>query len=217
MGKLDDLTGKRFGRLVVLNREGTTDNRHTIWHCKCDCGNECTALATNLKRGLVKSCGCLKKEITRNRAMIHGMTGTRLHRIWKLMHRRCYNLSDPKYPQYGGRGIHICEEWKTDFLAFYYWSTTNGYADNLSIDRIDVNGPYSPDNCRWATNRIQSNNRTTNVILEYHGIVHTAEEWACITGIPGNTIRARIERGWSVEQAITIRPNYRNRVKRKKE
>ena len=131
------------------------------------------------------------------------------------MHNRCYTKSNPKYKNYGARGIEIAPEWRSDFKAFELWALSHGYRDDLTIDRIDVNGPYSPDNCRWATNITQCNNKTDTVYLEYNGQKKSIADWARLTGIKATTLYARIHTGWSVEEALSIMPRYGNRVKKK--
>ena len=145
MPKLNDLTGQRFGRLTVLERT------ELKWLCKCDCGNKKIVAGGHLVSGDTKSCGCLRIK--------HGMRNTRLYSIWHGMKERCYNTKHKFYKHYGGRGIKVCEEWKNDFQTFADWALSHGYADNLTIDRIDVNGNYEPSNCQWATNAEQQRNK----------------------------------------------------------
>lgn len=156
--KLIDLTGRRFGRLTVLQRAETIKKR-TMWLCRCDCGNEVAVEANNLKIGHTQSCGCLQKEATSKANTTHGMRASRLYRIWKCMHNRCYRKCYHGYKHYGGRGITICDEWVHDFRAFRDWALANGYNDYLSIDRIDNDKGYSPDNCRWVTMELQNKNK----------------------------------------------------------
>ena len=156
--RLIDLTGQRFGRLTVLHRD-KPKNKRTIWLCKCDCGNEVAVEAYNLKTSHTQSCGCLQKEATSSANKTHGMSDTRLYRIWVDMHNRCYQKSYHAYNHYGGRGITICDEWLHDFQTFFNWAIENGYKDNLSIDRIDNEKGYSPDYCRCVTMEDQYKNK----------------------------------------------------------
>lgn len=136
----------------------------------------------------------------------HGKRYTRIYNIWRTMKQRCVNPKCINFHLYGGRGIEVCTEWQNSFQSFYDWSMANGYAENLTIDRKDVNGNYEPSNCRWATQKEQQNNRSNNVTLELNGINHTVGEWAEISGISITTIHARLKRGWSVERTLNTVP-----------
>lgn len=135
----------------------------------------------------------------------HGMTETRLYRIWCSMKVRCYSKTNPRYKEWGGRGITMCAEWKDSFLAFYKWSVENGYNDELTIDRIDNNGNYEPSNCRWATLKEQANNTRRNHFITFNGETHTISEWSERLGIGRGVIKDRIEKlHWTPEQALSI-------------
>lgn len=135
----------------------------------------------------------------------HGKKGTRLYRIWLQMKNRCYNAKTSRYPDYGGRGIRVCDEWLHDFQAFWDWSMSHGYADDLSIDRINNNGDYSPDNCRWVSPLVQANNSRHCRVLTFNGESHSISEWSRITGIPRHTISNRVNSyGWTVDKALTV-------------
>lgn len=213
MGKRCDLTGQRFGRLTVISQSGSSNHGRRLWKCKCDCGNETILNTTVLVSGTTKSCGCLKVEVARDRMRTHGMSHSRLFSIWTAMKQRCYNKNFEQYNHYGGRGITVCDEWINNFQAFYDWAIKNGYAEDLTIDRIENDKGYSPDNCRWVTNKAQQNNKRTNRILTLNGETHTASEWSEIIGISRKLIEDRVTRlGWSDEKALTTpKRNMSNR------
>ena len=161
-----ELTGMRFGRLVVIRRDEENQSHHEkVWICKCDCGNEKSVTTSHLTTGSVRSCGCIRKEqaITRFKKaagdnITHGKSGTHLYSIWEGMKQRCKNPDNPVYRWYGGKGVRVCDEWQ-DFSTFAEWSYSHGYIDlqdiprseKLSIDRIDSDGNYCPENCQWIT------------------------------------------------------------------
>ena len=193
MPKKIDLTWRRFGRLVVVHPDVNIGTR-TRWVCRCDCGNTLTVDARNLTSGNSKSCGCLKIEKSISRLTKHGGKGTRLYSIWKGLKERCYNKNKKNYHIYGGRGIFVCDRWKDSFEAFRDWAMTSGYTDMLSIDRIDNNGPYSPENCRWATRFIQNRNKTTTRWITHKGKTLTLSGWAKILGLSASALHERIKK-----------------------
>lgn len=203
MAVVKDLTGQRFGRLVVLKQDGKTNNGNAKWFCQCDCGNTKSIASYALRRGNTRSCGCLQSERSKTASITHGEAKTRLYKIWAGIKTRCYNQNQVyEYSKYGKRGIKMCEEWKNSYECFRDWAFTNGYKDNLTIDRIDYTGNYEPSNCRWATMKQQSNNRSSNHRLTFCGITKTVSEWSDITGLPNSTILHRIERGWNVQDTL---------------
>ena len=214
MNGFEDLTGHRFGRLLVLGRAPST--KRVKWNCQCDCGNKTTVETCSLKSGTTKSCGCLRREMARQKAkehITHGFARTRLYYIWADMKRRCYAKEREGYKDYGGRGIRVCDEWKNDFTIFKDWAFENGYNDELTIDRIDVNGNYEPSNCRWATWKEQANNKRNKTAIEFDGETHSLKEWSEITGIGASTIQKRLsKRGWSVEDALMIKDGRKARL-----
>lgn len=175
--KFQDLTNQKFGRLLVLKKYETND-RHTMWTCQCDCGKIINVYASHLKSGASVSCGCLSKERISKLNLSHGNTNTRLYHIWGGIKTRCYNKQSSSYRLYGDKGVIVCNEWlgKNGFINFYNWSMSNGYSDDLTIDRIDNNGNYEPSNCRWADKKTQSNNTRRTVFLEYNGEKYSMKE-----------------------------------------
>ena len=200
--KLIDLTGQRFGRLTVIER-AKNSGTHTTWLCMCDCGNKHSALGCHLKSGRTKSCGCLHNEQLKDRSLIHGLSNSRLNKIYRKIKDRCYNSNYKEYSYYGGRGIMMCDKWRKDFMAFYEWAITNGYADDLTIDRIDTNGNYEPSNCRWSTKKEQANNKRNNRRLAYNGETRTIAEWSEQLGENYDSLYRRLAKNnWQLERCL---------------
>lgn len=211
--KYKDWTNRKFGRLTVVRLhhkvqkfkpDGSPNGHRYYWECKCSCGNTTIVLVDHLTRHKILSCGCLGRERASLASSKHHMRHTRIYGIWSGMRQRCRNKNSEKYSIYGGRGIIVCKEWDEDFLNFYNWAINNGYQNDLTIDRIDVNGNYEPANCRWATPKEQARNARTNVNLTFNGETHCIAEWSEITGIKMATISYRIKHGWTVEETLTI-------------
>ena len=194
MSKKLNLTGQRFGRLLVIEEVIKENSNGTYWKCKCDCGNETIVKGSTLNSGHTSSCGCKTRETTARRNFKHGESNTRLYNVWKHMLARTERTTDQRYSYYGGRGIRVCEEWH-DYIAFSKWAKENGYDETLSIERIDVNGNYCPENCKWATIYEQANNKRYNVFVSYNGKEKSMAEWSRIYGINYQTLMTRYRNG----------------------
>ena len=199
MGKFKDIRGQKFGRLTALYRLHNTKGK-TKWLCVCDCGNLKEARQDMLQNGHTKSCNCLYKKSN----AIHGMYNTRLYNTWQNIKSRCYYNKNINYKNYGQRGIAVCDEWKDDFHAFYDWAMSHGYIDTLTIDRIDVNGNYEPNNCRWITHKEQQQNKQNTIKYTINNETHCLKEWCCICGVKYTTVRSRIKRGYTIYKALEL-------------
>ena len=197
----DDLSGQRFGRLIALSEAERSPLGRTQWLCRCDCGNVKVVASRHLKNGATKSCGCWHDEAASINATKHGRYGTRTYTAWSGMLQRCTNPSNRFYSDYGGRGIKVCERWRTfaNFLA-----DMGEVPEGMSIDRIDPNGDYEPSNCRWATAQEQARNRRSNRAVTFNGETKTLAEWAEKLGIGYGTLHSRLNYyGWDTEKAFT--------------
>lgn len=210
MGKFVDRRGQKYGRLTPIEVAGKNKRGGICWKCKCDCGNVVVVDSNSLGRGSTKSCGCLNDEVRKsgNNRRKHGGCGTRLYRIWKAMHRRCYNPNTADYKNY--RNISVCDDWLHDFARFRDWALDNGYDDSLSIDRIDPLGDYCPDNCRWANDIVQANNKTTTRKVTVCGKEYILADACKKFGVRKSMFYQRIKKGMSEEEAFLI-PNKRRR------
>lgn len=211
---LIDLTGKRYGRLVVLKQAEPNKGR-IAWLCQCDCGNQKIVITTALRRGLAKSCGCLRKETSAQKATKHLMCDSKLYDCYHNMKKRCYNKNCDHYKYYGAESKGICDEWlgKDGFKRFAEWAMANGYKDGLQIDRIDYNLGYSPQNCRWVTSKENGRNKRNNHYITINGETKTLIEWCEIYKIPYSRVSARIGKlKWDVVKALTT-PVLRRREK----
>jgi len=202
MSKLIDLTGNKYGMLTVVCREKNLSDGFTAWRCLCECGNTKIVRGANLKRGSTKSCGCLSQKLRHERAK-HSMSGTRLYNIWGGIKSRCYRKNQPSYKSYGGRGIKMCTDWKDSFENFSKWALSNGYDESMTIERIDVNGDYCPENCKWIPLSEQARNRRSNILYEYNGETHCLTEWCERYNKDYYLVRNRIKKDkWSFERAM---------------
>lgn len=196
-----DLTGMRFGKLQVIEKTDIRKNRKIVWKCLCDCGNTAYVPSSDMLSGNTKSCGCGKNE-GHPKYGSASITQSRLYHIWIGIKDRCGNENNSSFRYYGGRGISVCEEWKHDFATFRDWALSNGYDDKLTIERVDNNGNYCPENCTFATMKQQSNNRRNGAYLSYGGKTHTIAEWSDILGINQQKFRVRLWKGMPFEKAI---------------
>lgn len=205
MPTLNDLTGRQFTRWTVIER-GPNLGRRARWLCRCDCGKTELVSASNLAQGKSRSCGCLHIDTITT----HSRTGTPEHRAWTAMKSRCYTKSNIGYPYYGGRGIVVCDRWLHSFENFL---ADMGLKPGLeySLDRIDSNGNYSPNNCRWAIRTTQDNNRRTSRFLTWNGKTQTVAQWGKEVGLSRTTILNRLDWGWPVEDALSW-PSEHGRV-----
>lgn len=205
MAPVINIAGQRFGRLVVLGREGRDKRNQATWRCQCDCGGTLIANTRALRSGNTRSCGCLHKEITRARLLTHGEGRTWAitpeYRSWRSMITRCYNSNLPSYKNYGARGISVCGRWRNSYEAFLQ---DMGRRPTLkhTLDRIDNDGNYEPSNCRWATRTGQVRNRRDTRRVVVNGISLSLAQACEERGLPYDTVHDRLERGWSVERAL---------------
>lgn len=209
--KLDDLTGKRFGKLTVITRHIDKSKQYTLWECKCDCGNTVLVRANMLKHGRTKSCGCLRAESNILKKTTHGKSGTRLYAVWSGMKGRCYNPNNHNYKRYGMRGIVVCDSWRDSFENFSDWAISHGYQPGLSIERIDNDGNYCPENCTWSNTKGQNNNRSVSRNFSYNGKTQNLSQWCAELGIPYfRTWQRIVKYGYSFEEALFIPKNKHN-------
>lgn len=203
--KVKDRAGQRYGRWTVLRYAGrpASTSTNALWLCRCDCGTEKVVSSATLHTGRSQSCGCgLGPPRVKTR---HGETRTRLHRTWRNMKARCNCPGYDRYDRYGGRGIRVCPAWDESYEAFRDWARANGYRDDLEIDRIDNDGDYCPENCRWVSRREQTRNTSRNVHLTHEGETKLLCDWAvdprCL--VPANVFKCRIQMGWDIEAAFS--------------
>lgn len=204
MSKPRNLEGQKFGRALVVSKAESKNGRR-YWNCVCDCGNKFKTLAYHLTSGRTKSCGCYRHEREIEANTKHGKRSTRIYRIHHTMKGRCYDKNNPKYKNYGARGIYICDEWlgENGFINFYNWSMANGYKNDLTIERIDVNKNYCPENCTWIPMGEQAKNKTNNIIIEMNGKKQILSEWCKELNLKYSFVHNRIKQGWNVIDALT--------------
>lgn len=186
------IIGKRFGRLTVIELDHIGNYRSTWWKCHCDCGKEVVVYRGSLTSGDTVSCGCYHEEFKKEFSKTHGLSGHPLYIVWNGMIQRCTSITASNYERYGGRGITVCDEWRTNFEEFYNWAINNGYEYGLTIDRIDNSLGYFPDNCRWVSRIEQQNNTRRNHKFTYGGETHSVAEWSRMLNVNHETLRYRI-------------------------
>ena len=210
MKRVEVKEGERYGRLTIIREvepAGSSHKRVRRFLCRCDCGNEIICRLPNLKSGTTKSCGCYRKFVSSNRRDCHHLQNTRIYRIWCGMKRRCYNKHNEHFDRYGGRGIIVCDEWKTDFMNFYDWAMSNGYDDKLSIDRINNEGNYEPSNCRWANQKQQIVNSTAAIKCSLGGNIVSLSDIADILGVSFKRIRRivyMLNNGYDMNEILSL-------------
>lgn len=219
MAKAINLAGRRFGRLTAIERVAST-KAQAQWRCVCDCGKETVVRSQDLRNGHTKSCGCYGLEVSVSHTpsfSTHKESRSRLYRVWIGMKGRCNNCKNKAYSYYGGRGIKVCQEWGTSYEAFRKWALVSGYQDALTIDRIDVNGNYCPENCRWVDMKTQMNNTRANRRITQNGETRTMAEWAARTGIAYETIRYRATSGKPADDVLRLPQKRREKCGNKNE
>lgn len=200
MSKPKNLIGEKFGKLTVVERRKNSKSGKAMWLCECECGNKVIIPTYRLTMGETRSCGCLKKE---SKNFTHKMSKTRIYYIWLDMKKRCHDQKNKSFKHYGGKGITVCEEWEKDFMSFFKWAMENGYSEELTIDRINGELGYSPENCRWANKITQNNNRKNSLFVEYMGETKTLSEWCRQYERNYKMVYQRFRKlGWQFEKAM---------------
>lgn len=200
--------GVHHDHITVIKALDERDKRNALYYlCKCDCGKEFKVVSDRIYK--IKSCGCMRNKMIGEGNTKHGGSCSRLYAIWTNMKSRCYSPNNKSYKDYGGRGIEVCDEWRDSFSAFREWAIQTNYDEtamygDCTLDRINVDGNYEPDNCRWVSEKVQQNNRRDNNRITFNGETHTLSEWSHITGITQNTLSARLRHGWDIEKTLTM-------------
>lgn len=191
--------GQRYGRLVAVEKVGKK-GRAALWSFRCDCGNDHIALANNVRRGICQSCGCAQRKQISERAATHRMTGSPEHRVWHLMIQRCTNPKATQAIHYHGRGIKVCDRWRS-FENFY--ADMGPRPEGMTLDRIDNDGDYDLGNCRWATNEVQSRNKRSNRWVTFQGKRMCITDALKLVNLDVSSFYARLKKGWSVDRALS--------------
>ena len=203
-----DLVGQKFGRLLVIAKSEPLHG-HVRWLCKCDCGNERIVHGSSLKSGNTTSCGCYKTENAKRLYSSVRQNNKRLYAVWNGIKQRCLNKNNRSYSNYGGRGIKIDEEWARNYESFYNWAMRSGYHDGMEIDRIDNDGDYCEDNCRFVNREVQSNNKRNVKLYEIDGVSKSLAQWCRDYNQEYYLVRQRVYKlGWPIKEALTAPKNY---------
>lgn len=203
--KTDAKIGIKYNNWTVLEKAESNKHGNPKWLCMCDCGKIRKLYLSDIKNGHSKSCGCYRREFLKNQNVKHGMSHFKIYRVWRSMKSRCYTKTQTMYKYYGARGIKVCDEWldeENGFINFYNWAMQNGYSENLTIDRIDVNGNYEPSNCRWITMKEQANNTRRNVYITYNNETHTLKEWSDLLDLNYKMVFNRYKKGFSLQEVF---------------
>lgn len=200
--RIIDISGSRFGLWTVLKFSGQTANKAGLFLCRCDCGVERVVASGRLRNGSSTNCGCHARQSLGDRVRTHGMHQHRLYKTWVAMRDRCRRTTHTAYPRYGGRGIYVCEQWMS--FPQFVEDVGSGWDEGLTLDRIDNDGPYSPENCKWSSRKSQSRNRSNTKHLTFGLEMLPVSVWAERIGVSPNTIYLRLRKGWTIEQAVTI-------------
>lgn len=213
-GKIKYRIGQHIGHAIYLGDVPSEKDRKALF--KCSCGNTFIAWIHSVKSNIIKSCGCYRKTYMRDKKIKHGLSRHPLYNVYNNMIERCYNEKNLSYSRYGGKGVKVCEEWRNDFVSFYNWCISNGWDDELQLDK-DIKGCgflYSPETCMFVTPKINSNKRSSSRYLQFNGESKTISEWSDIYKISHSTLHARLKSGWSIKDALLIKVNKEKRYGR---